>query len=124
MNTQNRQKSNAKKRIKKGVCFVLQMLSRAFRNRFVELHFDEIPSKELETILHERCHIPLSYSKCLVAVMLELQTRRRGTGVFAGKMGFITLRDLFRWSERYNCPEIDEKKYYNWNKHLADQGRI
>ncbi|CAG7717139.1 unnamed protein product, partial [Allacma fusca] len=29
-----------------------KLLSRAFRNRFVELHFDEIPSSELETILH------------------------------------------------------------------------
>ena len=49
------------------------MLSRAFRNRFIELHFDVIPSGELETILHERCSIPMSYSKKLVAVMLELQ---------------------------------------------------
>ncbi|CAG7717121.1 unnamed protein product, partial [Allacma fusca] len=29
-----------------------KLLPRAFRNRFVELHFDEIPSSELETILH------------------------------------------------------------------------
>jgi midasin len=49
------------------------MLSRAFRNRFIELHFDVIPSGELETILHERCSIPLSYSKKLVTIMLELQ---------------------------------------------------
>ncbi|KAL4232858.1 AAA ATPase midasin [Mactra antiquata] len=99
-----------------------KLLSRAFRNRFVELHFDEIPSKELETILHERCDIPLSYARRLVAVMLELQTRRRGSGVFAGKMGFMTLRDLFRWAGRYKCPEMDKKKFYDWDKHLADQG--
>ncbi|XP_053396218.1 midasin-like isoform X2 [Mercenaria mercenaria] len=99
-----------------------KMLSRAFRNRFVELHFDLIPSKELETILHERCDIPLSYARRLVAVMLELQTRRRGSGVFAGKMGFMTLRDLFRWAGRYKCPEMDGKKFYDWDKHLADQG--
>ena len=49
------------------------MLSRAFRNRFVELHFDEIPKSELETILHQRCGIPLSYAKRLVAVMSDLQ---------------------------------------------------
>ena len=29
-----------------------KVLSRAFRNRFVEIHFDEIPSAELEVILH------------------------------------------------------------------------
>lgn len=52
-----------------------QMLSRAFRNRFVELHFDELPSQELEVILHQRCSLPLSYAKKLVAIMLDLQVR-------------------------------------------------
>ncbi len=101
----------------------LQFLSRAFRNRFVELHFDEIPSKELETILHDRCSIPLSYAKKMVAVMLELQTRRRGTGVFAGKQGFITLRDLFRWAERYRRASYSVKgKFFDWDQQLAENG--
>lgn len=52
-------------------CF--QMLSRAFRNRFVELHFDEIPAPELEIILHKRCDMPLSYCKKMVSVMTDLQ---------------------------------------------------
>ena len=50
-----------------------QVLSRAFRNRFVELHFDEIPSDELVEILQKRCQLPQSYSQLLVKVMLELQ---------------------------------------------------
>lgn len=50
-----------------------QMLSRAFRNRFVELHFDEIPANELEIILHKRCDMPLSYCKKMVCVMTDLQ---------------------------------------------------
>jgi len=50
-----------------------QALSRAFRNRFVELHFDEIPSGELVEILQRRCQLPQSYSQLLVKVMLELQ---------------------------------------------------
>lgn len=50
-----------------------KVLSRAFRNRFIELHFDEIPSVELETILHHRCNIPQSYSKKIIAVLKELQ---------------------------------------------------
>lgn len=49
------------------------MLSRAFRNRFVELHFGEIPPSELVQILHQRCHMPSSYCKKLVAVMSDLQ---------------------------------------------------
>ncbi|ESP03979.1 hypothetical protein LOTGIDRAFT_109875, partial [Lottia gigantea] len=98
-----------------------KILSRAFRNRFIELHFDEIPSGELETILHLRCSIPQSYSKRLVAVMLDLQTRRRSSGVFAGKQGFMTLRDLFRWAERYNTPDdVPTNRYYDWDQHLAD----
>jgi len=52
---------------------LFQVLSRAFRNRFVELHFDEIPAKELEIILHERCDMPLSYCKKMVSVMTDLQ---------------------------------------------------
>ncbi|XP_033739322.1 midasin-like [Pecten maximus] len=101
-----------------------KMLSRAFRNRFVELHFDQIPSKELETILHQRCDLPMSYAKRLVTTMLDLQTRRRGSGVFAGKQGYMTLRDLFRWAERYKCKNVNQKQetFYDWDQHMADHG--
>ena len=42
--------------------------------------------------------------------------------MFAGKLGFMTLRDLFRWAERYKCFEMEDVKFYDWDKHLADQG--
>uniref|UniRef100_A0A8C3UQS1 Midasin n=1 Tax=Catharus ustulatus TaxID=91951 RepID=A0A8C3UQS1_CATUS len=98
-----------------------KVLSRAFRNRFVELHFDELPSAELETILHKRCSLPPSYCSKLVKVMLDLQSYRRGSTVFAGKHGFITLRDLFRWAERYRLAEQLQKEY-DWLQHLANDG--
>ncbi|XP_038966893.1 midasin isoform X1 [Rattus norvegicus] len=98
-----------------------KVLSRAFRNRFVELHFDELPSSELETILHKRCSLPPSYCSKLVKVMLELQSYRRRSSVFAGKQGFIALRDLFRWAERYRLAEQTEKDY-DWLQHLANDG--
>ncbi|XP_036895348.1 midasin isoform X2 [Sturnira hondurensis] len=98
-----------------------KVLSRAFRNRFVELHFDELPSSELETILHKRCSLPPSYCSKLVRVMLDLQSYRRSSSVFAGKQGFITLRDLFRWAERYRLAEQTEKDY-DWLQHLANDG--
>ncbi|XP_006870675.1 PREDICTED: midasin [Chrysochloris asiatica] len=98
-----------------------KVLSRAFRNRFVELHFDELPCSELETILHKRCSLPPSYCSKLVKVMLDLQSYRRGSSVFAGKQGFITLRDLFRWAERYRLAEQTEKEY-DWLQHLANDG--
>ncbi|TKS75776.1 Midasin MIDAS-containing protein [Collichthys lucidus] len=98
-----------------------KVLSRAFRNRFVELHFDELPSGELETILHQRCSLPPSYCTKLVKVMQNLQSLRRGSSVFAGKHGFITLRDLFRWADRYRLEEQMEASQ-DWLQHLADDG--
>lgn len=62
------------KTVKSNPVFIyLQVLSRAFRNRFVELHFDELPTAELETILHQRCSLPPSYCTKLVKVMQDLQ---------------------------------------------------
>lgn len=98
-----------------------KVLSRAFRNRFVELHFDELPSDELETILHQRCSLPPSYCAKLVKVMQDLQSLRRGSTVFAGKHGFITLRDLFRWADRYRLEQQTEDSR-DWLQHLADDG--
>ena len=41
--------------------------------------------------------------------------------MFAGKYGFITLRDLFRWAERYRRAVVSEK-FYDWEQHLAEDG--
>ena len=45
-----------------------KVLSRAFRNRFLELEFDDIPEEELEEILCLRCQIPPSYGAKIVEV--------------------------------------------------------
>ncbi|KDD74936.1 hypothetical protein H632_c977p0, partial [Helicosporidium sp. ATCC 50920] len=75
-------------------------LSRAFRSRFLEILVDDIPDEELATILEQRCVIPPSYAKKMVAVKGELQWQRAASNVFAGRHGFITARDLFRWAGR------------------------
>jgi midasin len=75
-------------------------LSRAFRSRFLELHVEDIPDDELHVILEKRCAIAPSYANKLVSVMRELQRRRALSNVFAGRHGFITPRDLFRWAGR------------------------
>ncbi|KAG5350591.1 hypothetical protein C0989_010243 [Termitomyces sp. Mn162] len=77
-----------------------KVLSRAFRNRFLEVHFEDVPQSELETILCQRCQIAPSYGKRIVAVFHELQKRRQSSRVFESKQGFATLRDLFRWAGR------------------------
>lgn len=77
-----------------------KVLSRAFRNRFLELHFDDIPQDELEIILKERCQIAPSYGKKIVEVYKQLSLRRQSTRLFEQKNSFATLRDLFRWAMR------------------------
>lgn len=77
-----------------------KVLSRAFRNRFLEVHFDDVPKDELETILGQRCQIAPTYAKRIVQVFEELRTRRQASRVFESKASFATLRDLFRWAER------------------------
>ncbi|KAI1174155.1 hypothetical protein F4777DRAFT_406432 [Nemania sp. FL0916] len=76
-------------------------LSRAFRNRFLELHFDDIPEDELETILQKRS-IYTAPSDCrrIVNVYKELSRLRQTSRLFENKDSFATLRDLFRWALR------------------------
>ncbi|KAH7907327.1 midasin [Hygrophoropsis aurantiaca] len=77
-----------------------KILSRAFRNRFLEVHFQDVPQTELETILCQRCRIAPSYGQRIVSVFQELQKRRQAGRVFESKQSFATLRDLFRWAGR------------------------
>lgn len=76
-------------------------LSRAFRNRFLELHFDDIPEDELETILQQRSiYTAPSDCKRIVNVYKELSRLRQSSRLFENKESFATLRDLFRWALR------------------------
>lgn len=102
-----------------------KMLSRAFRNRFVEIHVDEIPEDELSTILEQRCKVPASYAKKMVDIMKELQLHRQSSKVFAGKHGYITPRDLFRWASRFRVfgssyEDLARDGYYLLAERLRD----
>ena len=104
-------------------------LSRAFRNRFVELHFDELCSAELETIIERKCAVPRKMAKKMIRVLRELQLKRRASAAFQGKRGFITLRDLFRWAFRYSRsdgdasgPGGDAAKFFDWEQYMAEEG--
>ncbi len=78
-----------------------KVLSRAFRNRFLELHFDDIPESELETILQKRSrNTAPSDCRRIVAVYKQLTRLRQESRVFEQKNSFATLRDLFRWALR------------------------
>ncbi|MCJ1389381.1 hypothetical protein MMC18_002238 [Xylographa bjoerkii] len=77
-----------------------KILSRAFRNRFLELHFDDIPENELETILRERTQIAPPFCTRIVTVYKRLAVLRQSGRLFEQKQSFATLRDLFRWAFR------------------------
>ncbi|KAG7997478.1 hypothetical protein I3843_01G213100 [Carya illinoinensis] len=103
-----------------------KILSRAFRNRFIELHVDEIPENELSEILEKRCVVPESYSKKIVGVMKELQLLRQSSKIFAGKHGFITPRDLLRWANRFRAfgtsyEDLAKDGYYLLAERLRDE---
>lgn len=74
-------------------------LSKAFRNRFVELHFDDIPVDELNVILAQRSQLPPSWCKLIVEVYRRLSRLRQEQRIFE-QDSFATLRDLFRWAFR------------------------
>ncbi|CAN8238565.1 unnamed protein product [Cochlearia groenlandica] len=103
-----------------------KILSRAFRNRFVEIHVDEIPEDELSEILTEKCLIAKSHATKMVEVMKDLQRNRQSSKAFAGKHGFITPRDLFRWADRFRTyegksnEELAREGYYLLAERLRD----
>lgn len=95
-----------------------KVLSRAFRNRFLEFHVDDIPGDELKIILQRRCGISARLADRMVNVMKSLQTHRQSSKIFAGKGGFITPRDLFRWAERVTTLN----NAYKEKQEIAEEG--
>ncbi|KAL9034550.1 MAG: hypothetical protein Q9214_006997, partial [Letrouitia sp. 1 TL-2023] len=97
-----------------------KMLSRAFRSRFLELHFDDIPEDELETILRERSQIAPSFCTRIVATYKRLSLLRQTQRLFEQKNSFITLRDLFRWAFR----DADDREQLAINGFLILSERV
>ncbi|KAF2086406.1 midasin [Saccharata proteae CBS 121410] len=95
-------------------------LSRAFRNRFLELHFDDIPVSELKYILERRTELPRSWCEYIVNVYNELSALRQNDRLFEQK-SFATLRDLFRWALRK--PETSQQLAEHGYMLLAERVR-
>ena len=76
-------------------------LSRAFRNRFVDVQIDELPGEELGSILSLKCRIAESTAKRMLATYTELSRLRRLDRVLSGRdSALVTVRDLIRWALR------------------------
>ncbi|GAW05821.1 P-loop containing nucleoside triphosphate hydrolase partial [Lentinula edodes] len=73
-----------------------KVLSRASRNRFLEVHFQDVLEAELEIILCQRCMIAILYGEKFVTAFRELDKRRQTDRGFESKQSFARLRDLFR----------------------------
>ncbi|KAL9024500.1 MAG: hypothetical protein Q9180_007884, partial [Flavoplaca navasiana] len=97
-----------------------KVLSRAFRNRFLELHFDDIPEDELEVILRERSQIAPSFCTKIVAVYKRLSVHRQHSRLYEQKNSFATLRDLFRWAFR----EADDRQQLAVNGYFLLAERV
>ncbi len=75
-------------------------LSKAFKNRFVQLYFEEINEEDLEKIINKRGALPPTFIKKLMSIMKDLKIYRQRNDFFSGKEGVITVRDLLKWSKR------------------------
>lgn len=95
-------------------------LSRAFRNRFLEIHFEDIPEDELGTILRERTQIAPSFCAKIIEVYRQLTVLRQRDRLFEQKQSFATLRDLFRWAMR----EADDRTQLAINGFLLLSERV
>lgn len=98
-----------------------KVLSRAFRNRFLEMHVEDLPPEEMQIIIQKRSGVCERFAKEMITVMQKLQLERQSSNVFAGKDGFITPRDLLRWGNR--CPASSEELAYHGYMLLAERLR-
>ncbi|KAK2951167.1 putative ribosome export associated1 [Blattamonas nauphoetae] len=98
-----------------------KMLSRALRNRFVEIRFDSLPNNELSSIINLRTGLAPRTCDSLIPIMRELETMRSASNLFAGRAGLITLRDLFRWGHRFTRFHPDHTDF-DPKLHLAREG--
>ncbi len=60
----------------------------------------------------------------MIRTVTELKTKRsQASGIFLGKHSLITLRDLFRWANRFS--RIDQTvECQDWKQYLAEQGLL
>ena len=84
------------------------------------MEFGELPGAELEEIVSKKCQIPPSKAAKLVEAINALRQLRRDSAVFAGRNSFATLRDLFRWADRYGREQGEVER--DWDRHLALDG--
>ncbi|CAD8184490.1 unnamed protein product [Paramecium pentaurelia] len=75
-----------------------KQLSKAFRNRFIEIQVEEISTEDLTNILKTRCqYLPETHIPLVRQTQVQINLLRASESLF---MGMVTLRDLIKWGNR------------------------
>ncbi|KAK1444881.1 hypothetical protein BgAZ_107870 [Babesia gibsoni] len=90
-----------------------KQLSKAFCNRFVQLYIDGLDKGDLQQVLHQRCHIPLSRAEKIVATFEAIKSCPMNSMAFERHSVLITLRDLIKWANRVRDDD-EGLAYYGW----------
>lgn len=88
-------------------------LSRALRDRFVEIHVDELPSDELVGVVCRTTALPSSLATRIVNCHAALQRLRLSRGLdggtmFQGRHSLSTSRDVLKWAQR--CAVLEKSQ--------------
>jgi midasin len=97
-------------------------ISKAFRNRFIEIFFGEKDENEILEILHLKTGLPKSFCTKMVQVYVLLKNQRNVDSL-------ITLRDLFKWAKRvpqtmYEVYEIGLSIIYERQRLETDKMKV
>jgi midasin len=76
-------------------------LSEAFKNRFIDLYFDNIPNEDLEEIIEKRCNIAKSRVKLMVAIYNNLQKIRSSEQIFCAERRLYYKRSFEMGKQRH-----------------------
>ena len=87
-------------------------MSRAFRNRFIEISIPDLPHSEIQEIVVKSCGLAPKFGVILVNIMKELQLLRQAN-LFLGKHGAVTTRDIIKCGRRQpnNIAEVANQAY-------------
>ncbi len=73
-----------------------KVLSKAFRNRFMEIHVGDIPDDELRVILNKRCGVAPSYASKIVEVMRVRIARFPNPGTYVCRLSRVHCLSIHR----------------------------
>ncbi|WUR04219.1 midasin MDN1 [Vairimorpha necatrix] len=97
-------------------------ISKAFRNRFIEIFFGEKTDLELLEILHIKTKLPKSFCTNMIKIYTKLKNLRNIDSL-------MTLRDLFKWANRipktmFEVYEIGLSIIYERQRNYLDKEKV